>query len=172
MQTLRFEVSVHLYQVIIFYSVPVVANWFIKKKSAERAFAAGIANDVKPPVVEFEKKEPEKIIKYTDTILVNVGGQYITIAVPEILYFSASSPYVTIHLRNKKYLHTRSLAAMGRLVDPGRFIRVHKSHIVNIGEVQGYKSRLNGDYDLTLNDGTVLRVSRNYAKAFKLLVSR
>lgn len=85
----------------------------------------------------------------------------------DILYFSANSPYINIHLTSKKYLYTQTLKSLESTLDNNQFVRIHKSYIVNIGKVVSYQSRLNGDYDLTLTDNTLLRVSRNYAAIFK-----
>lgn len=93
------------------------------------------------------------------------------ISLQEVLCFSANPPYVNIHHPAKKYLHTGTLKSLEEQLDAGQFVRIHKSHIVNIREVVSVQSRQNGDYDATLSDGTVVRVSRNYAKAFKALFS-
>jgi DNA-binding LytR/AlgR family response regulator len=59
------------------------------------------------------------------------------------------------------------LKSLENQLDKKQFIRIHKSHIINLQKIISYQSRQNGDYDVTLSDGTVLRVSRNYAKDFK-----
>lgn len=48
-----------------------------------------------------------------------------------------------------------------------KFIRIHKSNLVNIDFVESFVSRFNGDYDLTLSNNVTLRISRNYAADFK-----
>lgn len=85
----------------------------------------------------------------------------------DILYFSASSPYVNIHQVNKKHLLLDTLKALENKLDSNQFIRIHKSLLINLNHVSSFKSRLNGDYDLILTDETVLRLSRNYAVNFK-----
>lgn len=52
-------------------------------------------------------------------------------------------------------------------LDTRTFVRVHKSTIVNLEKVSSFKSRLNGDYDLLLKNGTIVRLSRTYAANFK-----
>lgn len=91
----------------------------------------------------------------------------ILLQVDDILYFSANSPYVNINHSSKKYLHTETLKSLEAQLDNKQFIRIHKSFIVNLSKITSIRSRQNGDYDITLSDNTVLRVSRNYAKDFK-----
>ncbi|WP_373495805.1 LytTR family DNA-binding domain-containing protein [Aquiflexum sp.] len=85
----------------------------------------------------------------------------------EILFISSNPPYINIHLTAKKYIHKETLKSVSGKLDHEIFVRIHKSTIVNINKVYSYRSRLNGDYDLTLADGTELRLSRNYSSVFK-----
>ncbi len=104
---------------------------------------------------------------FIQSVMVSDLHQKLRIAVDDILYFSANSPYVNIHHPSKKYLHTGTLKLLETQLDNTKFIRIHKSCIVNLQKVISYKSRLNGDYDASLSDGTVVRISRNYASDFK-----
>lgn len=85
----------------------------------------------------------------------------------DILYLSANSPYVNVHHPVRKYLLTETLRSLEKQLDPDRFVRIHKSCIVNVEKVVSCRSRLNGDYDLELCDGTMLRLSRNYTATFR-----
>ncbi len=100
-------------------------------------------------------------------IIVSDGNQRLSISVNEIVYIGANPPYVTIHHHAKSYLHSATLKSVLPKLDQQRFIRIHKSVIVNLSMVQSYRSRLNGDYDVTMLGGTVLRLSRIYASQFK-----
>ena len=60
-----------------------------------------------------------------------------------------------------------TLKSLSEKLDNRLFVRIHKSEIVNLSKVQSYQSRQNGDYDVTISDSSVLRISRNFAKDFK-----
>ena len=100
-------------------------------------------------------------------IVVADGHQRLPILTCEVSHIVANSPYVTIHHHTKSYLHSDTLKSMLPKLDQQRFIRIHKSVIVNLSMVQSYRSRMNGDYDVTMMNGTVLRLSRIYASRFK-----
>ncbi|HRN79082.1 MAG TPA: LytTR family DNA-binding domain-containing protein [Ferruginibacter sp.] len=104
---------------------------------------------------------------HTETIWITEGSKRIPVLTNEILYISASSPYVQLHINERKYLYKESLKSLMPQLDPNTFVRVHKSYIVNIRSVQSFQSRLNGDYDINLINGTQIRLSRSYSKAFK-----
>ncbi|MEI2749283.1 MAG: LytTR family DNA-binding domain-containing protein [Ferruginibacter sp.] len=65
-----------------------------------------------------------------------------------IVYISSSTPYISIHAGNKKFLSNETLKSVEEKLPPDQFIRIHKSTIVNINMVTSFQSRLNGDYDL------------------------
>ncbi len=100
-------------------------------------------------------------------IVVNNGKDNTIVFVEDILQITSATPYIFIHLENKRYLYAETLKAICQQVDSNTFIRVHKSTVVNIAKVQSFKSRLNGDYDLLLVNGDTVRLSRTYATLFK-----
>lgn len=114
----------------------------------------------------------EKPITTEDFLqFITVSGPHhkkVTLSLSEISCFSAASPYIVIHHQSKKYLQTATLKSLEKQLNPTQFVRIHKSHMVNLLKVTSHQSRQNGDYDLILADGIVLRLSRTYVKNFKL----
>jgi two-component system LytT family response regulator len=53
-----------------------------------------------------------------------------------------------------------SLTAFVAQLDPGEFLRVHRSHVVRLGFIAELRPLFHGDYELTLRDGTALPLSR------------
>ncbi|MEJ5055999.1 LytR/AlgR family response regulator transcription factor [Sphingobacterium sp. MYb382] len=102
-----------------------------------------------------------------DTIIINNGKDNIIINVQDIMQITSATPYVCIHLENKKYLHSETLKSICERLDANIFVRIHKSTVVNMSTVVSFKSRLNGDYDLQLINGISVRLSRTYATDFK-----
>ena len=153
-QTFNFGLTEHLIKAVIIYSIP---------------FPIGVAyqNRLRKEAGHSEKAEVLPPAYLTSMLVADTNNKKISIAVSDILYFSANPPYVNIHHPTKPYLHTGTLKSLEAKLPAPPFVRIHKSYLVNVRSVVSYQSRLNGDYDLTLVDGTVLRVSRNYAAAFK-----
>lgn len=151
LRILKYTLAEHMYALIVGYTLPVLVYTIFQKWLKTRVAESG----------ELEEKE------FCKSLLVSIGKKKINITVSEILYFSAESPYINIHLHDKKYLHNETLKAIAEKLQTGQFIRIHKSVIVNIAHVKFYTSRLNGDYDLTLDNDTKLRLSRKFAVDFK-----
>ncbi len=116
--------------------------------------------------VNGEKKHKPEAINLTNYLIINSGKNNTRINQSDILYVQSATPYVSIHVQDKEYLESTTLKSIAERLDI-RFIRVHRSSIVNLEKVLSYQSRLNGDYDLILDDGTEIRLSRNYVKAFR-----
>ncbi len=109
---------------------------------------------------------PLRKLKPTN-IVINNGKENTVVNIEDIVQITSATPYVFIHLKNRKYLHSETLKSISNQLDNNIFVRVHKTTIVNIKMVNSFKSRLNGDYDLQLMDGGTVRLSRTYASNFK-----
>ena len=153
-QTFRYTLSEHLYLLILLYSIPVLALQIFSKKAKLAA-----------PVSETQKES--NVNQFISSIMISEGNKKHNIIVSEILYFSATPPYINLHLEGRKYLHNETLKSISIKLNPAHFVRIHKSTIVNIKIVASYTTRLNGDYDVMLKNNVQLRVSRNFATNFK-----
>lgn len=151
-QTFRYACANFFALTVLIYSLPVALSLFGVIPET------GDNGNITSPKAEF-----------IQTILVADKDTKRLISTSEILYFSASSPYIAIHLNDKKYLHQETLKSIYSRLNPDQFIRIHKSSLVNIAAIVSCKTRFNGDYDISLVNGAVLRVSRNYAENFKRL---
>lgn len=145
---------------LIQYSLIVLLSYAISQV-AFRTFANEKQKVQSDPV---ETRLPE----IAESFLITDGDRHLTIKSKEIKFLSANNPYVNLHHLEKRYLHNETLKSIEAKLDKRIFVRIHKSTLVNLNFVQHYKSRLNGDYDITMRDGTILRLSRNFAPAFKL----
>ncbi|WP_047419523.1 LytTR family DNA-binding domain-containing protein [Cellulophaga sp. Hel_I_12] len=109
----------------------------------------------------------EEIKPKLSTIIINNGRENVVVNVKDIIQITSATPYICIHLENKRHLHSETLKSMCGQLDSNVFVRIHKSSMVNISKVSSFKSRLNGDYDLQLANGDLVRLSRTYATDFK-----
>lgn len=153
-QTLIYELELYSFILMITYTLPLVLSRLIKQQYLPQPAANQLAISL-------------PLTGSISSLLVSDGKKKILIQTADIFYITASSPYIQIHLDHKKYLHNQSLKSILLQLGEDCFIRIHKSCIVNIKMVTAYTSRQNGDYDITLTNGTQLRLSRNYAALFR-----
>lgn len=84
------------------------------------------------------------------------------IAVDSIDRLSAAGNYVEIHAGPKVHLVREPLSKLIAQLDPGEFIRVHRSHAVRVSFIAELHPMFNGDYELLLRNGERLALSRRY----------
>jgi two-component system, LytTR family, response regulator len=96
-------------------------------------------------------------------VTVKDDGRAFFVAVRDIDYFEADGNYVKLHVRGNAHAIRATVRALSSQLDPRRFVRIHKSTIVNVERVKEVQPWFGGDYVAVLHDGTQLRVSRTFA---------
>lgn len=99
---------------------------------------------------------------YADRLALKERGRVRLVNVSDIRWIAAAGVYVTIHTAREAYLHREVLGSLEARLDPRRFVRIHRSHIVNFDFVHELVQDAHGDYAVMLQDGTPLKVSRTY----------
>jgi two-component system LytT family response regulator len=100
---------------------------------------------------------------YLDRIALREGNRVRLLPVEEITWIEAEGVYVTFHTSTgRSYLHRALLGEMEVGLDPRRFVRIHRSAIINIEAVEELRVGTRRDYTVRLKDGTELRLSRTY----------
>ncbi|MEO8537186.1 MAG: LytTR family DNA-binding domain-containing protein [Betaproteobacteria bacterium] len=85
----------------------------------------------------------------------------VIVPVSEIVRLEAEDNYVRIWA-DRPYLHKETLTGLMSRLDPTAFLRIHRSHAVNIGLVRELRPQLHGEYVMSLADGTELTSGRSY----------
>jgi two-component system LytT family response regulator len=95
-------------------------------------------------------------------LLVRDRSRAYFIATDSIDRLSAAGNYVEIHTAGKVHLVREPLAKLAAQLDPGEFIRVHRSHVVRVSFITELQPMFHGDYELVLRNGERLALSRRY----------
>jgi two-component system LytT family response regulator len=99
-----------------------------------------------------------------ERLAVKIGGQMSFVKVSEIDWIEAADYYACLHVGSKSHLLRRSLAELEQDLDQSEFCRVHRSGIVNLKRVRGLETNEDGEYDVLLDNGARVRLSRRYRK--------
>lgn len=100
--------------------------------------------------------------RYLDRLAIKADGITRFLHVKDIEWIEASGVYVTLHSSGKELLYRASLTELARSLDPRRFLRIHRSVIVNIDSIVQLEPLSHGEFELLLKDGSHARVSRTY----------
>ena len=99
---------------------------------------------------------------YPEWLLVKQDGKSVFVKIADVEWIESARNNVVLHVGPRRYLLRETTAAMEALLDPREFLRIHRSTIVRIDRVQSLEPWFNGEYRVTLKDGTKLTLSESY----------
>jgi two-component system, LytTR family, response regulator len=99
---------------------------------------------------------------YLDRLPVRMGTRICLVPVEEIEYCEAEANYVRVHTGGQSYLVRETLAGMEAKLDPARFLRIHRSLVVQVARVESLEPLFHGDYLVRLRSGARLTSGRTY----------
>jgi two-component system LytT family response regulator len=99
--------------------------------------------------------------RFLERIPVESRGEVKLVAVAEIEAIVASGPYAELVTGNQRYLIRETMNALEEQLDPSRFIRIHRSTIVALDEVDTLLRGAGGDYEVKMKNGARLAVARS-----------
>ena len=97
------------------------------------------------------------------------GGSEVVVEMADIDWIEASGNYAILHVGSETFEIRSSLTRLESELDPKRFVRVHKSHVVNIARVAEVTPWVSGDWRIRLQDGAEVNLSRRYRQRFEAL---
>jgi two-component system LytT family response regulator len=99
---------------------------------------------------------------YLDRLVVKSGGTTRFLRVADIDWIEGAGVYVNLHVGGKELLYRAALNELADCLDPVRFVRIHRSAIVNIDSIVELQPISHGEFEMVLKDGHRSRVSRTY----------
>jgi len=105
--------------------------------------------------------------KYQNRLSIKADGRILVYKSDEILWLEARGKDVCAHLEGKTQLFRDTLSNLEDRLDPGRFMRLHRSYIVNLDFIKEVQRWFNHELLVILKDGTKLQVSRNACEKLK-----
>jgi two-component system, LytTR family, response regulator len=100
--------------------------------------------------------------EYAERFIVKSNGHMFFIKTDDIDWIEAEGNYVSLHSGKDSHLLRDTISALESQLDPKKFMRVHRSTIVNLDCVKELQSWFHGDYRIILRNGKELMLSRSY----------
>ena len=95
-----------------------------------------------------------------DRLVVKINGEFQFLPLADIRWIEGHGDYLKVHGRTGAPLIRDTFKELQSRLAPGRFLRIHKSAMVNVDYIHKLRPVSSGDYEMELVDGTRLRVSR------------
>ena len=109
---------------------------------------------------ESERKGAKEKTNYLTRLMIKVAGRVTLLKVEEIDFIEADGNYAKLHVGRKSHLLREKMHDLEGRLDPAKFVRIHRSVIVNLDRIKEMHPHFNGDYIVVLEDGRQLRLSR------------
>ncbi len=104
---------------------------------------------------------------YDSHIFVQKSEKLFNLPVDEIMYLEASGDYSVISTKNDQFVSSSGIGKLEDLMNPDKFIRVHRSTIINLSYLKEIERHFNGGMIVKMNNGKTFPVSRTYAKLIR-----
>jgi two-component system LytT family response regulator len=108
---------------------------------------------------------------YPEKLTIKDGSDIQFVRMDDIRWVDAAGDYMCVHAAGNTHIMRITMKQLEDLLDPARFLRVHRSTMVNANFITGAQTLNNGEYLLGLDGGTQLKVSRSYRDRIKQLLS-
>jgi two-component system LytT family response regulator len=143
---------------------------------ALRAFEAGALDYLLKPFDDARfgralRRAKDKLAHYAPQqpqparrLVVRSPGQLLFLNVSDIDWIEAASYYACLHVGGDTHIIRRTLSELERDLGEGKFIRIHRSIIVNLDRIHGLELHSGGEYEVVLKSKVRLRLSRRFRK--------
>jgi len=105
-----------------------------------------------------------------DRIAVRNNGRVFFLKLGEIDWIEASDNYVCLHCGRDTHVVRETMSELEARLDPAKFLRVHRSAIVNLDQIRELQPWFRGDYRVILRDGTELTLTKNHREKLESLL--
>jgi len=100
-------------------------------------------------------------------IAIKQRDRIVLVRIADVDWVEADRDYVTLHVGDKTWLMRETITRVETRLAPARFVRIHRSILVNADRVQELRPLTKGAFAIVLADGTELKLSRNYRDAVR-----
>jgi two-component system, LytTR family, response regulator len=129
--------------------------------------------------IQLDRQQPnlEALLKeikpsYLERLVIKSRGNVFFLKTDEIDWIEAQGKYELLHTKQGNHLIREGMNKLQAELDPKKFVRIHKSTIVNIDRIERLQPLFHGDFRVFLRNGTTLTISRRYREKLEQLLGR
>lgn len=109
--------------------------------------------------------------EYNEVFVIKEKGREYKVPVKEVLFIRAEGNYLILQTKTKHYLLRMTMNMVETELDPARFVRVHRSYILNMAFVRNARYSGNNEFVFTMSNGQHVLSGRNYKEAIAKILS-
>jgi two-component system LytT family response regulator len=109
---------------------------------------------------------------HLERLVVKLSGRLFFLRTEEVDWIESAGNYVCLHAGGESHLLRETMSGLEGRLNPARFVRIHRTAIVNIDRIKELQPLFHGEYQVVLRDGTELTLSRGYRERLQELMGR
>ncbi len=108
--------------------------------------------------------------KFLERVIIKKGDKITVIPIEHVHYFEADDDYVMVYAEEGRFLKEKTMKAFEEQLDPSKFVRIHRSYLVNIQQINSIQQYEKESYLCILKSGEKLKASKAGYKRLKELL--
>lgn len=108
-----------------------------------------------------QPRHPERP-RHLERLMIKSSGRVFFLRAEELDWIEAEGNYLRVHAGRESHLIRETMNRLASKLDPDKFLRIHRSTLVNIERIKELQPLFSGDYAVILRDGKQLTLSRSY----------
>jgi two-component system LytT family response regulator len=145
-------------------------DYLLKPISQERLELA-VRKLVGEPAAAADDEPPAEPLSITSKIFVKDGERCHLVTLSAISYIESCKNYVQIFFGKERAYVKKSLSSVAERLPPAHFFRANRQCVINLHEIASMTESISQGYDVTMNDGRIVEISRRNASELKELLS-
>ena len=105
-------------------------------------------------------------------LVIKSGGRILFLRAEEIDWVEAAGNYLRLHVGREEHLLRETMSGLEGRLDSRKFLRIHRSTIVNLDRIKEMQASFHGEYEVRLRDGARLTLSRTYRDKLQKILDR
>jgi two-component system, LytTR family, response regulator len=130
------------------------------------------AGDVRRQLLALLQDVESRRDRFPARLVIKTAGRVVFLKVEDVDWIDAAGNYVRIHAGDESHMLRETMGKLEERLDPEKFLRIHRSTIVNIERIRELQQQFHGDYLVVLKNGQRLTLSRSYRDRIQELLDR
>lgn len=137
-------------------------RFFSSLEKAKRHIDMRMSSKLTGKLMDLMREHMHAKSEYTETFVIKEKGREHKIPVDDIVFLRAEGNYLCLQLKDKHFLHRMTMNAVETDLDPIRFLRIHRSYIVNLAHMRNARYSGNNEFIFTMANNERIVSGRSY----------
>jgi two-component system LytT family response regulator len=145
-------------------------RFFASLQKARKWMELRISSKLTGRLMDLMREHMHANSEYTEHFVIKDRGREYQVPVTEIVYLRADGNYLHLQMKDRHHLYRMTMNAVESELDPERFLRIHRSYIVNIAHVRNQRYTGNNEYIFTMSNGDHIVSGRSYKESISRML--